>query len=99
MNISKKILALVLCIALLFVPVVSFFYIAGHINHECTGQDCPICTQIDVSKHNIDNSKAFYIAALYVLIVAVTTASICSAVDIICHSGITLISLKVELLN
>lgn len=99
MNFNKRILVLILCLALLCVPLFSFFYIVGHINHECTGSDCPICTQIEVSVHNINNSKTFYIAALYIFIVFVTTASICPAGDIICHLGRTLISLKVELLN
>lgn len=99
MDICKKILVLVLCLALLCVPLFSFFYIVGHINHECTGADCPICAQIEVSIHNINDFKTLYIAALCVLIFAVTTASICPEGDVICHSGITLISLKVELLN
>jgi len=99
MNICKKILILVLCLALLCVPLFSFFYIVGHINHECTGSDCPICAQIETSIHNIKDSKTFYIAALCILIVVVTTAFICPAGDVIYHSSITLISLKVELLN
>lgn len=99
MNRSKKILLLILCIALLFVPVTSFFYIAGHMNHECIGVDCHICAQIGFSIHNINISKIYIIAALYALIVFVTALSICPSEDVICHSGITLISLKVELLN
>lgn len=99
MNLNKRILVFILCLALLCVPLFSFFYIVEHINHECTGSDCLICTQIEVSVHNINNSKTFYISALYVLIVFVTTAFICPARDVFCHPGRTLISLKVELLD
>lgn len=99
MNMYKRVLVFVLCLALLCIPLFSSLYIIGHINHECTGEDCPVCTQIEVSIHNINNSKTLYIAALFVLIVFVTTTLICPVWDVIFHSSMTLISLKVELLN
>ncbi len=47
MNIRKKrIFSVVICIAFLFVTFASLFYIAKEENHNCIGEDCPICAGI-----------------------------------------------------
>lgn len=99
MNNYKRLLIFVLCFALLFIPLVSFLYIIGHSNHECTLAVCPICIHTEFAKNNLNNIKILYIASLYILMVVFAVTFIFPERDVIYHSGKTLISLKVELLN
>ena len=38
--------AVVMVAAVLFVMLCSVFYIVEHTDHDCTGEDCPICAYI-----------------------------------------------------
>ena len=42
----QKKAAILICMAFLFVMLASFFYIAKEENHNCTGEDCPVCACI-----------------------------------------------------
>ena len=54
MNIRKKrIFSVVICIAFLFVTFASLFYIAKEENHNCIGEDCPICAGIQQAEHGL----------------------------------------------
>ena len=48
-NITAGIMAVMMLIVVLF----SSFYIASHADHECTGEDCPICACIQQCENNI----------------------------------------------
>ena len=48
-NITAGIMAVMMLIVVLF----SSFYIAAHADHECTGEDCPICACIQQCENNI----------------------------------------------
>ena len=39
----KKNIAVIACVLFVFVTLASLFYIAKEENHQCTGEDCPIC--------------------------------------------------------
>ena len=44
----KRIISLVVAAAVLFVMLYSALYIAAEANHDCVGENCPICYQINV---------------------------------------------------
>ena len=46
MSNRKRILALVLCVGMLFVLFASSAYIAHEADHDCTGEHCEICENI-----------------------------------------------------
>lgn len=46
---AKRTGALMLCIALAFVLAVSTAYIVHEADHDCSGEDCPICRMIAVN--------------------------------------------------
>lgn len=50
---SKKIVAAILGMSMLFVLLFSLFYILAEANHDCAGEDCPICACIQQCEHNI----------------------------------------------
>ena len=45
---KKRIISLVVAAAVLFVMLYSALYIAAEANHDCVGENCPICYQINV---------------------------------------------------
>ena len=49
---KKRILVLLVCVALILVYSLSLSFIIEYTQHDCTGHDCPICTQIHAA-HNI----------------------------------------------
>lgn len=51
----KKFLSIVVCILFLFVTFVSFFYIIKETNHNCEGEDCPICESIHQAEQTLRN--------------------------------------------
>ena len=40
---KKKCTAAIICILFVFVTFASLFYIVKEADHECTGENCPIC--------------------------------------------------------
>lgn len=51
----QKKAAILICMAFLFVMLTSFFYIAKEENHNCTGEDCPVCACIHQAGQNLKN--------------------------------------------
>ncbi len=49
----KKWLALLVCFALVFTMSLSFFYIAEKLDHDCAGENCPICAAIEVCQQTL----------------------------------------------
>lgn len=45
----KKRIALFLCLGLILVLLASSAYIIHEANHDCTGEDCPVCQMIAVN--------------------------------------------------
>ncbi|MCR5784553.1 MAG: hypothetical protein K6G40_02785 [Eubacterium sp.] len=50
----KRIIAAAITAAVILVLFLSAFYIAEHMNHECSGEDCPICETIYQCTNNIN---------------------------------------------
>ena len=51
----KKNIAVIACVLFVFVTLASLFYIAKEENHQCTGEDCPICACIRQAKQIVKN--------------------------------------------
>ena len=49
----KRAFSVAVGILFLFVIFASLFYIAEEENHNCTGEDCPICANIHMAEQNI----------------------------------------------
>ena len=52
-------------IAIVFVMLFSVIYISQHVDHECTGSECPICAVMEQCSNNIKS-----IGAMAAIIVA-----------------------------
>ena len=57
----KRIAAGILGMLILLIMLFSSIYIASEVNHECRGEDCPICVciqQCENTLHSIGNGMA-----------------------------------------
>lgn len=95
---KKKITAILLAGMLAVVMFYSALYITVEANHNCEGENCPICYQINACRHNLKNITPAVCAAA---LAAVFTYTFCRR--IFSHTEVvlrcTLVSLKVKLIN
>lgn len=93
---KRRIIAAIMCFALLFVMVSSATYIVIEANHNCTGDGCPICHKIQICRQVLNTvgtalvRAAVSLGAFFLLIAPVHTLFRAAKV-------VTLISLKVKL--
>ena len=93
---KKRVLAALLAVAVLFVMLYSALFIAVHADHDCDGEDCPICYQINVCQNTLKNlSFAVSVAVLAAAFTYTLCRSISACADVI--PSYTLVSLKVKL--
>lgn len=68
---KKRIISVVVAVAVFFVMLYSALYIAAEANHDCVGENCPICYQISVCENTLKNlslavcAVAFAVAFTY----------------------------------
>lgn len=99
MKLWKRRIALLLCMVLVTLPFVSMLFITTHIQHDCTGKHCEVCSEIELAVHAISNTRLILVVA-GIISAAFFLQNYESMLDInICLIHKTLISLKVELLE
>ena len=95
---SKKcrVVAILIAAAVLFVMLSSACYIAIEADHDCTGEDCPICYQISVCENTLKSLGQAVASVTLAIFIGVSAASLLSFVK---RSAVhtTLVSLKVKL--
>lgn len=95
---TKKIrsIALIVAFAVLFVMLCSTLYIVAEADHDCTGENCPICYQISVCQNTLKNLSFAVCTAVFA---AAFTYTLCQSVSARTESiqSDTLVSLKVKL--
>lgn len=67
-NMKKQLLTLILCVCFIIASCLSSIYITAHADHECHGEDCPICAQIKTAQkrlRELTNVTLMGIIALY----------------------------------
>ena len=92
----KRIISLVVAAAVLFVMLYSALYIAAEANHDCVGENCPICYQINVCQNALKNLSLAVCAEAFA---AVFTYTLCRRISACADftPSYTLVSLKVKL--
>lgn len=43
---KKRVIALLTAVVLLAVLIFSLTFVVSHLDHDCTGEDCPVCAEI-----------------------------------------------------
>jgi len=59
---KRKIFSMAICVIFLIVTFASLFSIAKEENHNCTGEDCPICANIHQAEQTLKNLNTGVIA-------------------------------------
>ena len=95
---KKKRIAAFLAVTILLVLLFSAAFIATEADHDCAGENCPICAQIAVCQNLL---KTFSLAVCIAAFPAVVSYMLCrgsfACADVIPRN--TLVSLKVKLTN
>ena len=93
---KKRIAALVLAVTVLFVMLYSALFIAAEADHDCVGENCPICYQINVCQNTL---KSLSLAVSAAAFAAAFTYTLCRGISVCmdCAQSYTLVSLKVKL--
>ena len=93
---KKRIAALFLAVTVLFVMLYSALFIAAEADHDCVGENCPICYQINVCQNTLKNLSLAVSAAAFA---AAFTYTLCreflTCAD--CIHRNSLVALKVKL--
>ena len=93
---KKKIAAILLAVTVMFVMLYSALFIAAEADHDCVGENCPICYQISVCENTLKN-LSFAVCA--VAFAAAFTYTLCRSISACADftPSYTLVSLKVKL--
>lgn len=96
MNRKKKLLTSVLCGIFVAVLVVSGVLIATHLQHDCPGENCPVCAAIANWEHLL-RGMALVAALGSILLPAQRSSGISMAAHFHGAAARTLVTLKVKL--
>ena len=94
----KRMIAFAVAMAIIFVTLFSFIYGAEHVEHQCTGNDCPICATINQSMNTL---KQLGLGVVFIAAAAITIfVATLQRKDYNCFCSVsTLFSHKVRLNN
>lgn len=88
-----------LFIAMLLVNILfSYEFIISNAHHDCSGEDCPVCVQIEEAVQFISNIKFISILP-FVMTVLYVLKEFCSRLTPVIVTRPTLVSEKIKLLN
>ncbi|MFV0465384.1 MAG: hypothetical protein ACK5ML_04855 [Lachnospiraceae bacterium] len=95
---DNRILTIVLAAVLVVTIIFSYMFVIENARHDCSGEDCPICTEIESAIQTISSIKMLSVLPLVAAVICVFT-QLCTISRFFFGTEDTLISLKVELLN
>lgn len=101
----NRIAALLLAVTILVIMLYSAFFVAAEADHDCVGEGCPICYQVDACQNTLKSlSLAVCVTAVAVCVTAVAVAFtyiLCRCISLCTDYAQrdTLVSLKVKLSN
>ena len=93
---QKRMLAMAMAAAILFIVLASAFFIAAEANHDCVGDGCEICCQINVCRTVLKGLALAVIAAVLVVVAGYAFGFGVADKYVFCPR-FTLVSLKVKL--
>jgi len=95
---NKKLLAGFITLAILFMLLFSIFYITAEARHQCIGENCPICLEVQACVQAL-NTLGTGLATTVAVFAAAHLFVICLMPVFHRSPSLTLVSLKVKLTN
>lgn len=93
---TRKLTAWIAAIAILGVMLFSTIFISQHIEHECTGEECPVCAFMVQCENNINSIGAMIVIVLAAFFLGLSILKSMQHI-ITTYSKYSLISQKVRL--
>lgn len=95
---TKRILAMVMAVAIFAVMLSAAFFLAEEADHDCIGDGCQICLQLNLCRGVLKSlSLALHAAVAALTVACILWGSICPRGESSDH--VTLVTLKVKLSN
>ncbi|MCR4591514.1 MAG: hypothetical protein K5668_11945 [Lachnospiraceae bacterium] len=95
---TKKLTACIMAAMMLFAVMFSVFFITVHADHDCTGEDCPVCAVIHQCE-NIIHGLGDGGAAVSAVLIPIAALSLFVSIHACFFAGDTPVSRKVRLNN
>ena len=95
---SKRITAWIALIAVVCVMLFSVTYISQHVDHECTGAECPVCAVMEQCSNNIKNIGSIIVTIAVVFFLCLSIKKSVQFVSAVCPDY-SLISQKIRMNN
>ena len=96
MNRKKRLLSSLLCVIFVAALIVSGALIATHLQHDCPGENCPVCAAISTWEQLL-RGMALAAALESALLLAQRALGVCLAARFNGTTAHTLVTLKVKL--
>jgi hypothetical protein len=96
-GVSKKRLALIVlaaCVAL--AAVFSEAFVFSHIDHDCIGEDCPVCLQIETALNLLEGLGLLSAITLF-CVLKLYSRFVIKKINSICIALMTPVTLKIKL--
>lgn len=97
-KIGNRFISMILLIALLVCLFFSYQYMIKNAKHDCSGEDCPICMQLEAAIQFVSSIKILPVLSFILAVLCVFTQLYTIHDKSFCVRK-TLVSLKVELLD
>ena len=93
-----RIAALLLAVAVLVITLYSALFVAAEADHDCVGEGCPICYQVEACKITL---KSLSLAVCVTAVAVAFTYTLCRCISLCTDYAQrdTLVSLKVKFSN
>lgn len=95
---KRQIAALCTCLVFIIIMAASFLYIIENQKHNCTGEHCGICHEMQICDGNVKNCILESMAVFFGLLILCDTLLSLSAWSLK-NEEVTLVTLKVKLSN
>lgn len=95
---SVRVLSAFFALMIMFLMIYSLCFISNHTHHECVGEECPICEQIEIAKALVTRLSVIFVffSAVFSLYKFIQSVSVDYSTVITYFSPIRL---KVKMLN
>lgn len=75
---TTKVMTLMMLVMFFFSMLYSVFFLVNNAHHDCTGENCPICEQLQIAE-NIVNKLSTAIVSIAAAIFLCVSAQTCSS--------------------
>lgn len=93
---KNRLVAIILALTVFFVMLSSVCFIVAQADHDCVGEDCPICYQISTSENTLKNLGNVAVIVAFAALLTYSVVNLSAYAEK--HSiNTTLVSLKIKL--